>query len=103
MGQTTKDQLPAVLAFLLIFLTGIVGIAIVQYYFNNIGAAEPVASTPGQPVPDTTPTAAPVASSEAVSTPEIPAGAPAETPTTSETPAASESQPPTPPNPTVMG
>lgn len=55
-GKVTKDQLSAVIAFLLLFLLGIIGMAIVQNEFNKVGAqsagaadAAPQAAAPPSP------------------------------------------------------
>jgi hypothetical protein len=54
----TKKEMSTVIAFILLFLLGIIGMAIIQNEFNNILAkqAQGVTPPPAAPVPPATPT-----------------------------------------------
>lgn len=69
--QVTKEKVNGVLAFILLWLLGFIGQAILQDSFNKVGGAE------AAPVPATN---APVAASEAPAPAPAPAEAPAEAP-----------------------
>jgi Domain of unknown function (DUF4234) len=65
-GHVTKDKLGGIFAFLLIFFLGMIGHAIIQDFFNKIGAsptgtpATPVQpGQPAQPMPTVPPAPAP--------------------------------------------
>jgi len=88
-GHVTKDKLGGIFAFLLIFFLGSIGHAIIQDFFNKIGASPAESSTvPAQPAPATPaehPTSATASANQAVSeTSTTPA---AETPTSQTPPA----------------
>lgn len=61
-GQVTNEKLSGVLAFILLWLIGFIGQAIIQDFFNKVEAvaspsAAPVAPVQAEsPAPDTTPT-----------------------------------------------
>lgn len=85
--QVTNDKMSGVLAFLLIFLLGIIGAAIVQDSLNKVGDSAPVASTVESSAPAETGTEAPAPAS-----PEAPA---ADTPAPADKPTDSTTTPPT--------
>lgn len=109
--QTINGQMPAVLVFLLMFFTGVIGIAILQHYFNSVEGGPVIASASGTPTNDTAPAASepitPVSPETPSSAPVTPAPSPEAAAPTDNTPAAAppseNSQPPVPPAPTVQG
>ena len=91
--QTTKGQMSAILSFVLLYLLGIIGAAVVQDSFNKIGSVPAQATAAPQDASSATP--------ETPATPEAPAAPLA--PATPSQPAPTAPTPPsdTPPAPTV--
>jgi hypothetical protein len=62
-GKVTNEKLSAVMSFVLLFLLSIIGMAIVQNEFNKLGTAPVASNEPAvpstQPLPASTPVAAP--------------------------------------------
>jgi hypothetical protein len=74
-GHVTKDKAPAILVFLLMFFTGSIGDAIIQYYFNGLpdGAAASTAAAPAAPAANPPASDTPAATTPpAVPAPETP-------------------------------
>lgn len=98
--KVSKGEMSAVISFILLFVLGVIGMAIIQNEFNKLGAA-PVAA--GDALADAPAPTEPTESSPAPETPaESPAPAPADGSNQGDSGQSSAPQPPAPtPPPTV--
>lgn len=54
-GLVTNEKLPTVLAFILLLVLDVIGMAVVQYYFNELPDEAPTPVAPVTPVTPVTP------------------------------------------------
>lgn len=68
--HVTGGKLPGILAFLLLFFLGVIGVAIIQYYFNQVGEST-TAGAPTMPQASAEPTPVGVDQQQPPQTPPV--------------------------------